>query len=92
MDSESVCLVCKDGAFGDVNFEITRLIAGRVKARHLFDEFKKRMAFGSLACVAFTDILTFFCIYSLLFAPILCRCVLMDLLTIFSFFQLHLSG
>lgn len=93
--SRSVCLIRKDVTSGDIhflqqfhgNFGIIRLTTGKDEIHDLTVTVNQSMDLGVLSAAASADILPVFRIYSPFFAPALCGCALMEVLSILSSFS-----
>lgn len=93
--SSSVCFICKDVTAEDIHFfqqfhgdyGVIRLTAGQDEIHELTVTVDQSMDFRVLSAAVSADILPVFCIYSPFFAPVLCGCALIEVLSMFKFFQ-----
>ena len=93
--SRSVCLIRKDMTAGDIhflqqfhsNFGVIRLTAGQDEIYNLTVTIDQSMDFCVLSTAASADILPVFRVYSPFFAPALCGCALMEVLSMLSSFS-----
>ena len=93
--SSSICLIRKDVATGDVHFlqqfhgdfGVICLTAGQDEIHNLTVSVDQSMDFRVLSAAASADILPVFRIYSPFFAPALCGCALMEVLSMLSSFS-----
>ena len=91
----SVCLIRKDMTAGDVHFlqqfhgdfGVICLTAGQEEIHDLTVSVDQSMDFRVLSAAASADILPVFRIYSPFFAPALCGCALMEVLSMLSSFS-----
>ncbi len=93
--SSSVCLIRKNVAAGDIhflqqfhsNFGVIRLTSGQDEIHDLTVAVDQSMDFRVLSTAASADILPVFRVYSPFFAPALCGCALMEVLSMLSSFS-----
>ena len=93
--SSSIRLIRKDMTAGDIhflqkfhsNFGVIRLTAGQDEIHDLTVTIDQSMDFRVLSTTASADILPVFRIYSPFFAPALCGCALMEVLSMLSSFS-----